>query len=135
MIYDGGLRPGWQDWGWGAHEISAGAARINFSNYGGWILHHDTLVKIYNGFAFRMFAPASYGRFLQVQVANGNEAFPAVIVGDDHMRKLPDGWVEVYVPWVELNPTAQPFDRITISRARQSWVGRGIVRQVVIDAI
>jgi Phage integrase family len=23
MIYDGGLRPGWQDWGWGAHEISA----------------------------------------------------------------------------------------------------------------
>src|ERR1700760_5199820 len=25
MIYDGGLRPGWQDWGWGAHELSAGA--------------------------------------------------------------------------------------------------------------
>jgi hypothetical protein len=28
MIYDGGLRPGWQDWGWGAHEISAGPARL-----------------------------------------------------------------------------------------------------------
>jgi Glycoside hydrolase family 44 len=114
MIYDGGLRPGWQDWGWGAHEISAGPARINFSNYGGWILHHDSQEKNYDGLAFRMFAQASYGQFLQVQVANGNEAFPAVIVRADHMRKLPDGWVEVYLPWVELNPSAQPFDRITI---------------------
>jgi hypothetical protein len=48
MIYDGGLRPGWQDWGWGAHEISAVPARINFSNYGGWILHHDSQEKNYD---------------------------------------------------------------------------------------
>jgi hypothetical protein len=114
MIYDGGLHPGWQDWGWGAHEMSTGPARINFSNYGGWILHHDSLANSYDGLAFRMFAPASFGQFLQVQVANGNEAFPAVIIGADHMRKLPDGLVEVYLPWVELNPSAQPFDRITL---------------------
>ena len=125
MIYDGGLRPGWQDWGWGAHELSAGPARINFSNYGGWILHHDPQEKRYDGLAFRMFAQASYGKFLQVQVANGNEAFPAVIVRDDHIRKLPNGWVEVYLPWVELNPSAQPFDRITIHanvRVGSEWV-------------
>jgi hypothetical protein len=125
MIYDGGLRPGWQDWGWGAHELSAGPARINFSNYGGWILHHDLQEKRYDGLAFRMLAQASYGKFLQVQVANGNDAYPAVIVRDDHIRKLADGWVEVYLPWVELNPSAQPFDRITIHanvRVGSEWV-------------
>src|SRR4051812_47862906 len=48
-IYDGKLNAGWQDWGWGAHDLAQGAARINLSNYGGWMLHHDVLSKEYGG--------------------------------------------------------------------------------------
>src|SRR5215471_10427936 len=69
-LYEGGLKPGWQDWGWGSHELSSGPARINMTNYGGWILHHDPLQERYGGLSFRMLAPASFGTFLQVQVAN-----------------------------------------------------------------
>src|SRR4051812_28601636 len=43
VIYAGGLKPGWQDWGWGPHELTPSAARLNLSNYGGWILHHDPI--------------------------------------------------------------------------------------------
>ncbi len=114
LIYDAGLRPGWQDWGWGMHQLSVGPALINFSQYGGWILHHDPLTVKFGGLSFQMQAPASYGKFLQVQLANGGDPLPPVAIGVEHTLKLRDGWVQIYVPWVEINPSAQPFDRITL---------------------
>jgi Glycoside hydrolase family 44 len=115
-IYDGSIKPGWQDWGWGPHDLSAGAARVNFSNYGGWILHHDPISTRFQALLFRVKAPAAAGRFLEVRVAAGDkdESFPAVEIGPEHARALPDGWVEMYVPWEQLNPAAAAFDRITI---------------------
>jgi hypothetical protein len=126
-IYDAGLRSGWQDWGWGAHELPSAPARINLSQYGGWILHHDALSTRFGGFAFRMLAPASFGSFLQVQLANGNDdkSLPAVDVGAEHARKLAGGWVEIFVPWSELNPTSAAFDRVTLharSAVASDWV-------------
>jgi hypothetical protein len=36
LLYDGKLAKGWQDWGWGRHELGrAGPARIVFASYGG----------------------------------------------------------------------------------------------------
>ena len=61
-IYDSGLKPGWQDWGWGTHDLSQGPAKLNLSNYGGWILHHDSLSKGFGGLVFRMHAPAAAGQ-------------------------------------------------------------------------
>jgi len=118
-IYDGGLKPGWQDWGWGAHDLSQGPAKLNLSNYGGWILHHDSLSKRFGGLVFRVHAPAAAGQFLEVRLAGGggDEAFPPITVGANRNRALPDGWVESYVPWADLNPSGAPFDRITFRAA------------------
>jgi Glycoside hydrolase family 44 len=115
-IYDGSLKAGWQDWGWGAHDLSAGAARINLSQYGGWILHHDPLFNRFGALVFRMKPPANAGEFLQVRLANGNgdESFPNVDVTVERSRPLPDGWTEVLVPWTDLNPKAAAFDRVTL---------------------
>jgi Glycoside hydrolase family 44 len=114
-IYDGSLKPGWQDWGWGTHDLSAGAAKINLSQYGGWILHHDPLPARFGAVVFHLKAPSSSGEFLQVRLANGNgdESFPAVDVGPSYSRPLPNGWLDIYVPWSDLNPKADAFDRIT----------------------
>lgn len=125
--YDGGLKPGWQDWGWGAHQLAGGPARINLSQYGGWILHHDPLSTHFGALSFRMLAPASFGTFLQVQLANGNDdhSLPAVDVGPEHARALPGGWQDIYVPWTELNPAASAFDRITLhakASVGSAWV-------------
>ena len=113
-IYDGELKAGWQDWGWGAHELSAGPARINFSNYGGWIIHHDTLQTRYGGLSFRMLAPAEFGTFLQVQLANGDDkSLPVIEIGPERRDTL-GGWADVYISWAELNPANAPFDRIVL---------------------
>jgi len=115
-IYDAALKPGWQDWGWGTHDLSKGAARISLAQYGGFILHHDPLSVRFGGLVFQMLAPAAYGNFLQVQLANGNDdkSMPAIEIGPERERKLPSGWVEVYVAWSELNPAASAFDRVTL---------------------
>ncbi len=126
-IYDGGLKPGWQDWGWGAHDLSSGPARINLSQYGGWILHHDPLQGRYGGLVFRMLAPASFGSFLQVRLANGQDdvSLPAIDIGPERATKLAGGWGEVYIAWTDLNPASMPFDRIILHAKTQvgtDWV-------------
>lgn len=115
-IYDGKLEQGWQDWGWGAHDLGHGPAGIDFSNYGGWILWNPGLPSGIEGLAFRMRAPSSYGNFLELRLAyQKNEAsFPAVRLGRSHLRALPDGWFDVYVPWNELDPAKLPADQLTL---------------------
>ncbi|MEI9953224.1 MAG: glycoside hydrolase family 44 protein [Pseudomonadota bacterium] len=115
-VYDGSLKPGWQDWGWGPHDLSKGAARLNFSSYGGWILHHDPVSTRFGALVFRMKAPSAAGRFLEVRLAGGekDESFPPLEVGPEYGRPAADGWVEYYVPWSELSPSGAPFDRITL---------------------
>ncbi|HEX3777849.1 MAG TPA: glycoside hydrolase family 44 protein [Polyangiaceae bacterium] len=115
-IYDAALKGGWQDWGWGAHDLSKGAARIALGNYGGWILHHDTLTTNFGGLVFRMHAPAAAGDFLEVRLANGNndQSFPGLVIAKNREKNLPDGWVEVYVAWNDLNPQGAAFDRVIL---------------------
>jgi hypothetical protein len=112
-IYDGALQPGWQDWGWGAHDLTQGAASIDLSSYGGFILHHSAFPKDIEGLVFRMAAPGSFGNFLEIRVGEG-EAFPSIAIGPERTRALENGWVEVYVPWRELNPSGVPVDRLTL---------------------
>jgi len=116
FVYDGELKPGWQDWGWGPHELGKGPARLNLSQYGGWILHHDTLTTRYGALTFRMKAPVAFGKFLQVQLAagQGDSSFPAVDVSPERTRKGQSGWLEVYIPWGDLSPSGAPFDRIVV---------------------
>lgn len=115
-IYDGGLKPGWQDYGWGVHDLNHGPAKINFSGYGGFIMHHDALTAPFGAFVFRVRAPSGFGDFLRVQLANGDgdKSFPGVEIGPERMRKSSAGFNEVYVAWADLNPNNAPFDRILL---------------------
>lgn len=116
LIYDSGIKPGWQDYGWGTHDLSKGAAKISMTGYGGWILHHDTLGTPFGALVFRLRAPASFGSFLRVQLANGDgdKSFPDVDVSPERLRAASGGWSDAYLPWSELNPSNGPFDRIVI---------------------
>ncbi|MEO6602746.1 MAG: glycoside hydrolase family 44 protein [Polyangiaceae bacterium] len=116
VIYAGGLMGGWQDWGWGPHELTATAARLNLSNYGGWILHHDPIATRFGALMFRIKGTGSNANFLEVRVGKGDkdESFPAVAVGPERGRSITEGWTEIYLPWAELNPRGAEFDRITL---------------------
>jgi hypothetical protein len=120
-IYDGKLGGGWEDWGWGPHQLGGGPARIVFEGYGGIILRHPELPWQYGAVAFRYKAPAGYDDFLQVSLrwqGAQDDAFPVVVVEPRHIAALPEGWREVLIEWKELNPAQRAFDRVMISAAK-----------------
>jgi Glycoside hydrolase family 44 len=124
-IYDQALSKGWQDWGWGSHQLGTGPAKVVFQGYGGIVLHHDgPLSTPFGGVAFRFKAPAAFGEFLQVSLrvrAESDDGFPTVAVRPRHVAAAEDGWSEVLIDWSELNPKQRPFDRVLI--ASRSLVG------------
>jgi hypothetical protein len=116
VLYDGKLGQGWDDWGWGPHEINKGPAKIVFAGYGGILLRHDELSWQYGGVSFRYKAPADWGEFMHVSLrATGlpDDAFPLVMVQQRHIVVV-DGWREVLIDARELNPEGRPFDRVMI---------------------
>lgn len=128
-IYDGKLMQGWEDWGWGQHELPTGeAARIVFGGYGGIVLHHNSLPAQYGALVFRVKAPKEFGDFLVVNLKSArapDSKFPRVRVEPRHVLPMENGWNEVLVPWSELNPEAEPIDRITLTASRMvanDWV-------------
>jgi hypothetical protein len=123
-IYDGKLADGWEDWGWGRHELGGGPAKIAFSGYGGWLMHHAPMPWRYGGLAFRFKAPAAWGSFLTVTLraaGKPDETFPVVVVSTRHVATV-DGWQEVFVESKELNPDRAPFDGVMLG-SRNPEVG------------
>jgi hypothetical protein len=117
LAYDGKLNEGWQDWGWGPHELGKGPAKIGFGAYGGVILWHEPISTPFGAFSFRYKAPAKFGQFLSVHLRHAQvpeAAFPSVALKSHHVANLPDGFSEVLVDWRELNPSKKPFDRVFI---------------------
>jgi Glycoside hydrolase family 44 len=121
LLYDGKLLPGWDDWGWGPHQLGNGPAKIVFAGYGGWLLHHTAVAWRYGGVAFRFHAPEAWGEFLQVALRHAGKpdgTFPVVPITARHIARV-DGWQEVLVDWKELNPDKQPFDSVLIGSRSQ----------------
>lgn len=128
-IYDGKLSTGWQDWGWGPHELPAsGPAKVVFSGYGGIIFRHDSLTARYGLISFRYKAPADWGNFLQVSLKSSlasDAQLPELAVDADHTKLREGGWREVRLDLAALNPQNTPFDRVAISartNVASDWV-------------
>jgi hypothetical protein len=118
-VYDGKLGAGWEDWGWGPHDLTTtGPAKVVFSGYGGIIFRHATLEANFGGLSFRYKVPADWPLFLSVSLKGAgttSDRFPAVAVRERHVAALPDGWREVLIDLSELDPDGLSFDRIAIS--------------------
>jgi hypothetical protein len=113
-IFDGGLKNGWQDWGWTKRELDGGTAKLSFANYGGWILAKPGLSGTFGGLTFRYRAPAALGHFLEVRVESAEkDHLPHVQLTAKHEAQV-DGWIEVFIPIEELAPDDAAFDRIVI---------------------
>jgi len=126
IAYDGALGDGWEDWGWGPHEMpKTGPAKVKFAGYGGIVLHHAELRRGFGAFSFRYKSPATWPDYLGVALQGTGSPTPQVTVQARHVAPLADGWREVSINWSELNPENRPFDRVAIT-ARSSvpaeWV-------------
>jgi hypothetical protein len=120
-IYDGGLKGGWQDWGWAPRNVTGGGpATVRFDNWGGWILAKPGLEPgDYGGVLFRVKEPPGEGEFMEVRLeaANGSK-FPRVKVKADERVDAGDGWIEVLVPMSELDPDGLPFEHVVFQAFR-----------------
>jgi len=127
VAYDGKLGQGWQDWGWGPHELpsTAGPAKINFSSFGGFLLHHSEIRSTFGALSFRYLAPYAPPEFLAVKLRGGYGTFPRVQVEPAHVAIESGGWREVLIPWRELNPGNLAIDGVSIGAASSvpsEWV-------------
>jgi len=128
VAYESGLKNKFEDWGWAPRELKEGApARVDMANYAGWILAKRDLDVEVAALRFRYRASPSIGDFLGVRAGHdARDDFPEVEVRASHRTSLPDGWEEVEIPFIDLAPEGQSFDRFTI-RARRglpssTWV-------------
>jgi hypothetical protein len=134
-IYDGKIADGWEDWGWGPHQLGGGPAKIVFTGYGGILFHHAELPPDYGGVSFRYKAPAEWGEFMHVSLrwaGAPDDAFPTVMVEPKHVVALEDGWREVLIDWQQLNPDHKPFDRVMIGSRSQVGADPVLLEHVVL---
>jgi hypothetical protein len=122
VIYRGGLKAPWQDFGWATREARepGGPERLLFAGYGGWILANPGARLVPGGLAFRVKVEGASPDVLQVRVDSEQaDVFPRVMIEPRHRRDLPDGWSEVFVPMRDLNPELHAFDRVIVRAAKK----------------
>lgn len=131
VVYDGALARGWRDYGWAPRELGKGPARLDMSNYGGWIIAHPGLAGPLGDLVLELDAPPEYGDFFEVRLASDRkDLFPAVLVRTEHRTTLPGGASRVVVPMRALNPGGIAFDRVVLRAARPVGSARVSVNKI-----
>jgi hypothetical protein len=128
MVYDASLRNGWNDYGWATRELGKGPAKVNFSNFGGWIIAKPALDASFGALVLRVKLAPGEADYLDVHVESASEnGFPHVKIGHAHALHLSgvlEGWDEVQIPMDLLDPDGARFDRIvffTHGKGSDDW--------------
>ena len=119
VFENGKLAPGWTDLGWARRVLEPGRpARVDFSGFAGWIFSRHAAKAITGGLVVSVRAPKAYADFLAISLGSrGAQTFPQIRMRSDLRGELPDGWTEYWVAMDELNPQAEPFDRLMVRAA------------------
>jgi hypothetical protein len=116
MLYDGVLQPGWQESGSAVRQLDAGApAYLVFGDRGEWVLSHPgPLPTDLGALLFRVKEPEGEGEFLEICLGTRTEGakFRGVKIKPDHRTEVGNGWTQVSIPILELNPNGAVFDEV-----------------------
>ncbi|WP_375773934.1 glycoside hydrolase family 44 protein [Archangium gephyra] len=123
----GGLQAGWKDEGWSERDVKhSETARMRLANLGGWMLQKKGIQGEFGGLALRYKAPSGFGEFLEVRLdSEGETLFPRVRVDGSHVARREGEWVQLFVPFEQLNPEKVSFSRIVIrayKKVGNDWV-------------
>ncbi|MET0402578.1 MAG: glycoside hydrolase family 44 protein, partial [Cystobacter sp.] len=114
-IYASGLRGGWLDEGWSERELESGPARLRMHKMGGWMLRKKDVQGEFGGLALRLHAPSGFGDFLEVRLeTEGPTLFPRVRVGERHVARHDGDWVQLFIPFDQLNPENAAFSTVIL---------------------
>jgi len=123
----GGLQDGWKDEGWSERDTKhSGSAKMRLANLGGFMLYKKGLQGEFGGLALRYKAPAGFGDFLEVRLdSEGETLFPRVRVDGSHVARREGEWVQLFIPFEQLNPEKVTFSRLVIrayKKVGNDWV-------------
>ncbi len=114
VIYKGGLQNGWMDFGWSTRKLAQGGpARIDMSEYGGWIIARPGTEPKFGGVSFKV-RGQSPGSKLMVLLKSNDTQMPTVELVAEHIVEEKGGWKRIFVPMSELNPDNTRFDQVVI---------------------
>ena len=130
-MYDGKLQNGWLDYGWSPREIGKGPAKINLSNYGGWIVGKPGHKVGFGGLKFKV--RSSDARDLEVRL-EGIGAFPRLSLSNFEPVTTGSGWQEFFIPMVMLNPRGADFEQVVFQGKRQGEFEGALIDGVAFTA-
>ncbi|MBS1152674.1 MAG: glycosyl hydrolase, partial [Myxococcaceae bacterium] len=108
LIYSGKLHNGWLDYGWSPREIDRGPAKVDLSNYGGWILGKPGKKQGYGGLRFKVRTVDAVDLEIRVE---GHGSFPKVALVNFEPIAEANGWREYFLPMPMLNPRGVDFEQ------------------------
>jgi Glycoside hydrolase family 44 len=117
-IYEGKLRDGFVDLGWGPRTINQGPAKVDLGNWQGWIFGWPGVdLSNYTTLTLSVRLPKGERPLVQVRLGNdGDIKFPPSSLGDAKADAA--GWSRYDVKVSTLNPSERAFDRVLLQANR-----------------
>ncbi len=124
-VYRNGLNSNWKHYGWAPHDYEDGGdAKVNFANWGGWIIAYPRS-RLKGSFLSFRFKTDQDGDFLNISLGSSQgDEFEEVKITKKY-KSMRDGWVHVFIPMNILNPDNLAFDRLKFRANRKlgrTWV-------------
>ncbi len=127
VAYAGKLENGWMDYGWSPHDQGHGPAKVDLSNYGGWILGKPGDKSGFGGLRFSV----SVAHALKVEMRlEGQGKFTRVYLDSLEPVGQAKGLNQYFVPMSVLNPRGADFEQI-VFQGRE----KGALKDVLVDDV
>ncbi len=122
VVYDGGLRNGWSDYGWSSTRQLGATARIDMGNWQGWLLDRSSQPLEAGEVTLRYRASADLGEFLQIGLTATGQSDVVTELPLPRTTAGADGFRTVSVPVAKFSPSLG-FYQIRLRPNRQLPVG------------
>ena len=131
VLYDGKLQNGWLDYGWSPREVGKGPARIDLSNYGGWIIGKPGRKAAFGGLRFKVRSGDAVD--LEVRI-EGVGSFPKLQLSTFEPLSDAGGFREYFLPMAMLNPRGVDFEQVVFQGKRKGKFDGALIDQVTFTA-
>ncbi len=131
VLYSGKLQSSWLDYGWSPRELGKGPAKVDLSNFGGWILGKPGKKEGFGGLRFKV--RSADAADLEVRV-EGQGSFPRVALASVEPVSEANGWREYFLPILLLNPRGVDFEQVVFQGKRKGNFEGALIDEIGLTA-
>lgn len=132
VLYSGALKNDWLDYGWSPREVGKGPAKIDLSNYGGWILGKPGKKQGFGGLRFKVRTSDAADYELRVE---GQGSFPKLSLVNFEPVSQAGGWNEYFIPMPMLNPRGADFEQVVFQGKRKGKFDGALIDEVGLTGV